>query len=122
MAIKRLGDKDFYIRQKKLLQEQEKDYTYKDELRVWLNQPLSFFKENHHDLYLMIKKKFKNADDNMTLNEVRMTKLFENAFLLNSNKAIELTYKLDGSMNELAKEVDLSDVIENIGGIEWETF
>lgn len=111
----KFGDREWYAEQ--LLKEKEftKTVNYKDQLRVLLSLPIKELKGT--PLYNKIKSIYKDIDENITVAELRTMKLLEKVFIESSQKSLDLTYKLDGSMADLTVELDFADIDDAIGGI-----
>ena len=113
----RYGSHEYMIARNKEVIKNEAMLNHKDRLRVYLSFNVSELKEMNHPLYAVIKKAFPDIQDDATLDDVRITKLFENMIALGSSKAIELSYKLDGSMSDLAVEPDYDAISEATEGV-----
>lgn len=113
----KFGDnKEFYRERQKEILKEEAMLRYKDKLKVWLS--LSVGELKNTPLYKMIKGQYPDLDENATLDEVRIIKLFDKAFVESSFKALEMTWKLDGSMNDVSVKVNFDDLNKEIGDIE----
>ena len=92
--------------------------SYNNRLKVWLSRSLSDIRGT--DLYGMIKEAFNgNISDDTTMDEVRIQALLKNMLRGGTSgiKAIELTYKIDGTLNNLEADVDLEEIEESTEGI-----
>lgn len=109
------GDHNYYLdKYKKVAQEQSK-LRFKDKLKVWLSLPLIEMKDT--SLYKIIKAAYPELSDEATLDEARMTKLFDKIFRESSQKALELSYKLDGSLADMSIDINFDDVDEATEGV-----
>lgn len=107
----RFGSHEWYVRKYKEQQKLEAELKYRDKLKVFLGLNLGELKEADHPLYEIIKKEFPTMNDKMSLDEARMTKLLKKVFMESSMKALELTYKLDGSLTDITNDPDY-DLVE----------
>lgn len=92
--------------------------SYNNRLKVWFARPLKDIEGTH--LYGVIKEAFEGEiDGNTTLDEVRIQTLLKSMIKGGTAgiKAIELTYKLDGSLGNAEADVDLDEIEENTEGI-----
>lgn len=109
------GDHNYYLdKYKKVAQEQSK-LKFKDKLKVWLSLPLVEMKDT--SLYKIIKSAYPELADEATLDEARMTKLFDKIFRESSQKALELSYKLDGSLADMSIDINFDDVDDATEGV-----
>lgn len=113
----RYGSHEYMMERNREVIRTEAQLNHKDRLRVYLSFKVDELKEMKHPLYGIIKKAFPEIQDDATLDDVRITKLFENMISLGSSKAIELSYKLDGSMSDLAVEPDYDAINDATKGV-----
>ena len=113
----RYGTHEWLQLRRKEIIKQEAQFNYKDRLKVYLSFSIQELEEMGHPLYKVIKKAFPTIDKSLTLDDARLTKLFESAISLGSIKALELTYKLDGSMSDLSNEPDYETISDETEGI-----
>lgn len=104
----KFGDELWYKKKYEEIAKAEARLKYKDKLRVFLSFSVKDIKGT--PLEQTIRKVFPEVDENATLDELRIMKLFDKVFVESSMKAMELTYKLDGSMNDLAEDPDFDEV------------
>lgn len=90
---------------------------YRDKVKVFLGLSLEELEKAGHPLYEIIVKQYPNLDKKATLDEARILKLFDKVFSESSMKALEMLYKLDGSMSDLENEPDYDEVEEATEGI-----
>ena len=102
----RKGSYEWYLEKYKQQIKETARMNYRDKLKVMLSLDLGTVKEINSTLYGIIKNEFPNLDDKDTLDTARMTKLMKKVFMESSMKALELTYKLDGSLSDLSVEPD----------------
>lgn len=107
----KFGSHEWYRQKYKEQQRIEAELRYRDKLKVFLGIRLEELKEAKHPLYAIIKKEFPDLDDMMTIDEARITKLLKKVFTESSMKALELTYKLDGSLTDIVNEPNY-DLVE----------
>jgi hypothetical protein len=112
-----LGSHDYMVMKHRELVEKEATLTYKDKLRAYLSFSLAELEEMNHPLFDIIDKKFPDLPKHYTLDDVRMTKLFQNIIELGSTKGIELTYKMDGSMSDTERPIDYDAINKETEGI-----
>lgn len=108
----RFGTHEYMKMKKQEVIKQEAEMNYKDQLKIYLSFNVKELKEMGSPLYDLVIKKFPNADEDFTLNEARFYKLFEKVISESSMKALELTFKLDGSMSDLTSEPDYDSIAE----------
>jgi aminoglycoside phosphotransferase family enzyme len=113
----RYGSFDYMLEKKREIIKQEAQLNYKDKLKVYLNFDIKELKEMNHPIYNIIKRSYPDIDETLKLDDVRITKLFDNMISLGSTKALELSYKLDGSMSDLTPEPDYDLISEETEGI-----
>ena len=92
--------------------------SYNNRLKVWLGRSLKDIAGS--ELYGLIKEAFNgNISDDTTLDEVRIQTLIKNMLSGGTAgiKAIELTYKIDGTLNNIEADVDLDEIEESTEGI-----
>lgn len=106
----RYGSVEWYRQKNKERLRKEAELSYRDKLKVHLNIPLIELKETNPTLYEMVMKKYPLIDERATLDEARMIKLFEKVFVESSMKAIEMLYRLDGSMSDLTNDPNYEEV------------
>lgn len=106
----RVGSYEWYIQKYKDTRREEAQLRYRDKLKVFLGLNLQELKEAGHPIYDIVKKAFPNLDEMATLDEARIVKLFDKIFNESSLKALELTYRLDGSMSDLENDPDYERV------------
>lgn len=88
----------------------ESELKFKDRLRVYMSLSLAELKKHGHPLYDVISKKYPNLDESLTVDDARVLKLMEKIFVESSNKSIELSYKLDGSLNDAKVQFDFEEI------------
>ncbi len=106
--------REWYIEKNKEVVKEAAMLDYRDKIRVWLSLPIDELKST--PLYQMITDKYPGIE-HLTLDEARIIKLFEKIFKENSQRALEFSYKLDGSMDETKIRVsheDLYAAVEDI--------
>lgn len=113
----RYGTAEYLKMKKQEVIKQEALMNYKEQLKVYLSFNLKELKEMGSPLYDIVVKKFPNVDEDFTLNEARFVKLFEKVIMESSMKALELTFKLDGSMSDLTSEPDYESITEATKGV-----
>lgn len=113
----RFGSHEYMLERKREVIKAEAKMNYKDRLKVYLSFNVKELKEMKSPLYDIIISKFPDIDENATLDDMRIVKLFDNMISLGSSKAIELSYKLDGSMSDLSNEPDYELIEEETEGI-----
>lgn len=94
------------------------EMSYAKRVRMALDKPIKDFAQNK--FYAEIKEAFNNEiSDDVTVDEVRVLTLFRQMLKGGTAgmKAMELTYRLDGSLNNLDSEVDFDDFKEGTEGI-----
>jgi len=106
----RYGSHQYYVEKKKALIKEEAKLSYRDKVKVYLSFTLEELEAMDHPLYEIIKKEYPKFPKNATLDEARMTKMFEKIIKEGSNKTLELSYKLDGSMSDLTNEPDFDEI------------
>lgn len=111
------GSMEWYKAKHRETLRMEAELSYRDKIKVYLNLPLHELKEANPVLYQVVKEKYRTLDDNATLDEARMIKLFEKVFVESSMKALEMLYKLDGSMSDLTNDPDWEEVEAATEGI-----
>lgn len=92
--------------------------SYKKRLKTWLGQSLRDIQGT--ELFGEIKEAFNdNVDLDTTLDEIRIQTLMRNILKggVSGMKAIELSYKIDGTLNEVEADVDLEEIEEKTGDI-----
>lgn len=113
----RMGSHEYMVERRKEVIKQEAQMSYRDHLKVYLSFSLKELKQMKSPIYDIVKNAFPSMDENTTLYDARVTKLFDKIFRESSMKALELTFKLDGSMSDLTNEPNYDEVTENTGGI-----
>lgn len=108
--------KQFYIDRQKEIIKEEAILSYKDKLKAWLSMSIEELKET--PLYNILISKYPDISKDATLAELRIIKLFEKVFVESSQKALELSFKLDGSMDDLRVKISYDDLNEAIKEIE----
>lgn len=111
------GSSEYYRERYRDVVKEEAKLKYRDKVKVFLSFSLKELKAAKHPLYDVIMKKFPTMDEDATLDEVRIFKLFEKVFNEGSMKALEMTYRLDGSMNDLVNEPDYEELDEALEDI-----
>lgn len=107
-----------YLRERYKAQLKENaELKYKDKVKVFLGFRVKELKEMGHPLYKIVKKAFPDLNEEATLDEARITKLFEKVFYESSMKALELTFRLDGSMSDLESEPDYDEIDNATEGV-----
>lgn len=89
----------------------------KDILRIYLSYTLDELKLMKNPLYDKLIKAYPNLPNNMTIMEMRTMELLDKVFIQKSIKAIELTYKLDGSFDDTSTPPDFDTQEELTEGI-----
>lgn len=92
--------------------------SYNNRLKATLSLTMKDIKGTH--LFGAIQEAFEGqADDNMTLDEIRIHTLLKNMLKGGTAgiKAIELTYRIDGTLNNVEAEVDIEEIEESTEGI-----
>ena len=115
----RFGSHEYMVARKREIAKQEARLNYKDMLKIYLSFSLAELKEIDHPLYEIIKRTFPNLDENATVADARTLKLLDKAIREGSQKSIELTYKLDGSMSDLTVEPNFDELDEVLKGVKW---
>lgn len=105
----KFGDELWYKKKHEELIKAEARIKYKDRLKVFLSLSIDDIPKSS-PLGETLRKVFPNADPNTTLDELRVMKLFDKIFVESSMKAMELSYKLDGSMNDLVEDPDFDEI------------
>lgn len=108
----RFGSAEWYSEKYKRIIKETAKLKYRDKLKVYLSLSLGELRENGSPLYDIVKKEFPEMTDDMSLDEARMTKLFKKVFMESSMKALELTYRLDGSLSDITNEPDFDELEE----------
>ena len=111
----RYGDQKYYEEKFKKMVDEEKKIKYRDKIRVWLSLTLEDIKET--PLGKKIKVLYPEIDEKVTLDELRIMKLFDKVFNESSMKAMELLYKLDGSMKDISVEINFDEIDDNLDGV-----
>lgn len=114
---KRYGSHEFMKARQQEVLRLESEISYKNKVKIYLSFDLGELKTINQELYELVKKAYPMLDDTATLDDVRITRLFDSAIRQGSIKAIELLYKLDGSMSDLTSEVDYAAIAEETEGI-----
>lgn len=118
MCERNMGNKIDYEKIYKLEAQNLAKISYNNRLKVWLGRSMGEIKGSH--LYGIIAEAFEGqVDDEMTLDEVRIQTLLKNMLRGGTAgiKAIELTYKIDGTLNNVEADVDLEEIEESTEGI-----
>lgn len=92
--------------------------SYNNRLKVWLGRSLKDISGTF--LYGRIKEAFNGEiSDDTTLDEVRIQTLIANMLKGGTAgiRAIELTYRIDGSLSSVEQDVDLDEIEEKTEGI-----
>ena len=113
----RYGSHEYMVKRQTEVLKQEARLSYKNKLKVYLSFSVKELKEMKHPLYDIVIKAFPTIDENATLDDARITRLLDSALRLGSIKAIEMTYKLDGSMSDLAAEPNYDLIEEETEGV-----
>lgn len=114
----RYGTHEWLKERKSQVIKQEAMLNYKDKVKIYLSMTIKELKENNHPIYKTINRVYPDIDENLTLDDARLTKLFDSAIGLGSIKALEMLYKLDGSMSDLSSEPDYDHIAKETEGIE----
>ena len=114
----RIGSHEYVSERYKEVMVQEATLSYRNKLRAYLSFSLKELKELNHQLYDIVSKKFPDMPEEYTLDDLRITSLMNNMITLGSMKAVELSYKIDGTMSDTEMPIDHNAIEEEIGGIE----
>jgi hypothetical protein len=112
----RIGDEMWYKERLNAILKHEAKLSYKDKLKVFLS--LTVEELAGTPLEETIRRAFPNVNEKTTLDELRLFKLWDKVLVESSMKAMELTYKLDGSMHDLAPDTDFEEIEIATEGIE----
>lgn len=113
----KIGSHEWYRQKYRDKVRNENKLKYREKLQVYLSLELREIKGISPELYEDIKKAFPEMDERLTLDEARMNKLFRKIFAESSLKALEMSYKLDGSFNELDNDPNFDLVERETEGI-----
>lgn len=113
----RYGSHSYYVERKKEVIKQEARLSHRDKLKIYLSYTLEELKEMNHPLYDIVHKAFPELHEKATIDDARLTKLFDKMFREGSIKTLELSYKLDGSMSDLVNDPDFDEIDEATEGI-----
>ena len=114
MAMK-FYEREYLLAKMKADAEYSKELNYKDELKVFLS--LSIDEVKGTKLHKEILRIYPDIDPSITLRQLRTMKMLEKMFVESSQKAMELSYKLDGSMSDLSVSIDFNEIDEGTEGI-----
>ena len=114
MAMK-FYEREYLLAKMKADAEYSKELNYKDELKVFLS--LSIAEVKGTKLHKEILRIYPDIDPSITLRQLRTMKMLEKMFVESSQKAMELSYKLDGSMSDLSVSIDFNEIDEGTEGI-----
>lgn len=113
----RYGSHAYNVARKKEVIKQEAQLNYRDKLKVYLSFTIKELEEMNHPIHAIVKKHFPEAQDSMTLDDIRFVKFFDKLLREGSIKMMELSFKLDGSMSELTNEPDYDEIDEATKGV-----
>lgn len=106
----RIGSQEWYRKRYKDLVKEEAKLSNREKFKVSLSLTLKDLKVMKHPLYDVIKQKYPKLADETRISDARDFKLLEKVFTESSMKALEMTYKLDGSLTDIKNEVDYETV------------
>lgn len=113
----RYGSHQYNLERKKEVIKAEARLNHRDKLKIYLSYTIGELKEMNHPLYDIIHKAFPTLHENATIDDARLTKLFDKMFREGSIKTLELSYKLDGSMSDLTNDPDFDEIDSATEGI-----
>lgn len=113
----RYGSHQYNLERKKEVIKAEAMLNHRDKLKIYLSYTIGELKEMNHPLYDIIHKAFPTLHENSTIDDARITKLFDKMFREGSIKTLELSYKLDGSMSDLTNDPDFDEIDSATEGI-----
>ena len=116
-APMRFGSYEYQVARKKEQVKQNAMLNYKDRLKVYLSFTIGELESANHPLAKIVLKHYPEISKFATLDDVRVIKMFDNMLTLSSSKALELSYKLDGSMSDLTNEPDYEIIEAETEGI-----
>lgn len=114
----RVGSQEWYRNRYKDLVREEAKLSNREKFKVSLSLTLKDLKVMKHPLYDVIKQKYPKLSDETRISDARDFKLLEKVFTESSMKALEMTYKLDGSLTDIKNEVDyetIEQMTEDVG-------
>lgn len=111
------GSNEWYRKRYQDVVKEEARLSYRDKVKTYLSFSLEELEKAGHPLYEIINRAYPGLDKKATLDEARILKLFDKVFSESSMKALEMLYKLDGSMNNLENEPDYDEIEEATVGI-----
>lgn len=109
---------EFYGRLYNLEAQKLAEMSYAKRVKHALERPIGSFAGNA--LYSEIKEAFNGEiEDNVILDEVRVMTLFRQLIKGGTAgmKAMELTYRLDGSLTNIESDVDYDEIKEGTEGV-----